>query len=300
MKQLTKEEIADWFKKLQDNICLSLEKMDGDSTFKEDNWERKEGGGGRSKIVKGGKLIEKGGVNFSSVEGTTPKNILHEFKSTNTTFFATGVSIVLHPENPFVPIIHMNVRYFEMSNKIWWFGGGIDLTPPLIFPKKAKNFHFHLKSICDRHSKEFYPTFKQWADDYFFLPHRNETRGIGGIFFDRLDNAANRSKKQQWEFVQDIGKVFIPAYTDAVSELRDMTWTPLDKKWQKLRRGRYVEFNLIHDKGTKFGLETNGRTESILMSLPPEADWVYKHHPETDLQKETQKYLRKGIDWINS
>ncbi|WP_421762944.1 oxygen-dependent coproporphyrinogen oxidase [Ekhidna sp.] len=297
---MTKERIADWFKDLQDSICQALEILDGKSTFQEDNWERNEGGGGRSRVIKDGDLIEKGGVNFSAVSGPTPEKILQALNLSKADFFATGVSIVLHPQNPWVPIIHMNVRYFEMSNGIWWFGGGIDLTPHYVIKAKAKNFHWHLKNTCDKHDLGFYPKFKDWADDYFFVKHRNETRGIGGIFFDRLGDKEGRSKSDQWNFVKDVGETFIPAYKDAVIDLKSKDWTEEDKNWQRIRRGRYVEFNLVHDKGTKFGLDTNGRTESILMSLPPEANWEYDHQPQTPDQKETLKSLKKGIDWVNA
>lgn len=296
--EITKEHIADWFKGLQDSICTSLEQLDGKSTFIEDRWDRTEGGGGRSRVIKDGDLIEKGGVNFSAVSGPTPEKILQALNLQKAEFFATGVSIVLHPQNPWAPIIHMNVRYFEMSNGVWWFGGGIDLTPHIVIPEKATNFHHHLKNTCDKHSDSFYPKFKVWADDYFFVKHRNETRGIGGIFFDRLNDNEGRTKEEQWKFVQEVGETFIPAYTDAVSELRNKPFSESEKKWQKIRRGRYVEFNLVHDKGTKFGLDTNGRTESILMSLPPEADWEYSHQPDSDLYKETLSLLKKGIDWV--
>lgn len=298
MEKITKEEIANWFKDLQDSICLSLEKLDGKSRFHEDKWERPEGGGGRSRVIKEGELIEKGGVNFSAVSGPTPEKILNALKLDQADFFATGVSIVLHPKNPWVPIIHMNVRYFEMSNGIWWFGGGIDLTPHVVIEDKASSFHRHLKETCDKHDKTYYSKFKGWADDYFFVKHRNETRGIGGIFFDRLGAEEGKTKTNHWDFVKDVGETFIPAYVDAVNELRNKSYTDLDKNWQKIRRGRYVEFNLVHDKGTKFGLDTNGRTESILMSLPPEANWEYSHEPQTDQQKETLQLLKKGIDWV--
>ena len=300
MEKMTKEGIAHWFKGLQDSICDSLEKLDGKSTFKEDQWRRSGGGGGRSRVIGEGDLIEKGGVNFSAVFGPTSDKILKTLKLPEAEFFATGVSIVLHPENPWVPIIHMNVRYFEMSNGIWWFGGGIDLTPHFVIPEKAKKFHQHLKSTCDKHSESYYPKFKEWADDYFFVKHRNEMRGIGGIFFDQLADKEGKSGEEQWMFVQDVGETFIPAYTNAIDGLTNKSYSEADKKWQKIRRGRYVEFNLVHDKGTKFGLDTNGRTESILMSLPPEVSWEYDHTPETNQQKETLDLLKKSIDWINA
>jgi len=298
MEEITKERIADWFKELQDQICHSLEVLDGQSLFEEDQWKRPEGGGGRTRVIKDGNLIEKGGVNFSAVEGATPQKILDALKLPKSDFFATGVSIVLHPYNPWAPIIHMNIRFFEMSSGIWWFGGGIDLTPHFIQEDLARKFHLRLKEACDKHHPDYYPKFKPWADDYFFIPHRNETRGIGGIFFDRLSENDGFTKKARWNFVKEVGETFVPIYTDAVSPQRDKPWTKEDKAWQKLRRGRYVEFNLVHDKGTKFGLDTNGRTESILMSLPPEANWVYEHEPQTEAQKNTLSLLKKGIDWV--
>lgn len=299
MAEITKNEIADWFRNLQDTVCKSLEALDGKSNFQEDQWDRPEGGGGRSRVIKQGNLIEKGGVNFSAVEGPTPEKILSALGLSKADFFASGVSIVLHPVNPWVPIIHMNIRYFEMSNGTWWFGGGIDLTPHFINEGKAQQFHQRLKDTCDQYHESYYPKFKTWADDYFFVKHRNETRGIGGIFFDRLAAEDDFTKADRWDFVKAVGETFVPAYTEAVEELRERPWNEQDKTWQKIRRGRYVEFNLVHDKGTKFGLDTNGRTESILMSLPPEADWEYNHSPETAAQKNTLSMLRKGIDWVN-
>lgn len=299
MAEINKQAIASWYQNLQDQICNGLENLDGKSNFKEDTWKRPEGGGGRSRLIQGGDLIEKGGVNFSAVHGETPQKILEALKLSKSEFYATGVSIVLHPKNPWVPIIHMNIRYFEMSNGIWWFGGGIDLTPHIIIEKKAQDFHQSLQTACDHHHPDYYPKFKTWADDYFYVKHRNETRGIGGIFFDRLTEQDTFTKKDRWDFVKEIGESFLPVYTKAVENLRDKNWTKEDKVWQKIRRGRYVEFNLVHDKGTKFGLDTNGRTESILMSLPPEAQWEYQHEPQSEAYKKTLSLLKKGIDWIN-
>lgn len=293
-----KHEIERWFKDLQDRICSSLEQLDGKANFHEDQWEREEGGGGRTRVMKNGNLIEKGGVNFSAVHGPTPEKILNALGLQAAHFFASGVSIVLHPHNPWVPIIHMNIRYFEMESGVWWFGGGIDLTPHLIDKKRAQSFHKKLKEVCDRHSERYYPDFKKWADEYFYIPHREETRGIGGIFFDRLSENDDFTKEQRWNFVKDIGDLFVPIYKDAVTEFRDKKADASDKDWQKIRRGRYVEFNLVYDKGTKFGLDTNGRTESILMSLPPEANWEYEYKPTNHIQKETLNLLKKGISWI--
>ncbi|MDE0470437.1 MAG: oxygen-dependent coproporphyrinogen oxidase [Ekhidna sp.] len=298
MKETTQEKIKDWFQYLQDTVCADLEKLDGKSTFQEDLWQREEGGGGRSRVIKSGDLIEKGGVNFSAVFGRTPKKILSALKLDKADFFASGVSIVLHPSNPWVPIIHMNIRYFEMSNGIWWFGGGIDLTPHFIIKEKAREFHQAIKETCDKHSPSYYSEFKKWADEYFFIKHRNETRGIGGIFFDRISAEEGFTKQQRWEFVREVGEAFLPIYTRAISDVREREWTDDQKEWQKIRRGRYVEFNLVYDKGTQFGLDTKGRTESILMSLPPEVCWEYDHQPKTDTQKETLSLLKKNINWI--
>lgn len=289
-----KEEISEWFRSLQDSICTSLEKEDGKGKFMEDKWIRKEGGGGSTRIVQEGNVIEKGGVLFSEVHGAVPEFLYRENPALKEhTFHAAGVSIVIHPSNPFVPIIHMNVRYFELSNGTWWFGGGIDLTPHYCNEEDARFFHTALKNTCDKHNKEFYPEFKKWADDYFFIPHRNETRGIGGVFFDKQNRT---SKEELFAFVKDLGNTFAPVYTSLMKKNRDKRFTEKNKQWQLLRRGRYVEFNLVYDKGTKFGLETNGRTESILMSLPKMASWEYNFNPEPGSEEEKTLFtLKKGI-----
>lgn len=294
---LTKEDISKWFQNLQDDICHSLEKADGKGRFKENKWQRPGGGGGRTRVIDPGNIIEKGGVNFSAVYGKTPDNIIKTLQLGPADFFATGVSIVLHPMSPMVPIIHMNVRYFEMTNGVWWFGGGIDLTPHYIDDADAQWFHEQLKKACDKHDVDYYPEFKKWADDYFYIQHRNETRGVGGVFFDRLGN--DLSKEMRFAFVQEIGKSFAPIYTHFMKKNSRIKYGEREKKWQKLRRGRYVEFNLVWDKGTKFGLETSGRTESILMSLPPEASWEYDHQPAANSAEEnTLKKLKKNIEWL--
>lgn len=301
---LTKEEITDWFKSLQDSICKSLEQEDGKGKFQEDNWTREEGGGGRTRVIQHGNVIEKGGVNFSAVHGKLPQQIASEILTTNnqqptTNFYATGVSIVIHPNNPMVPIIHMNVRYFEMSNGVWWFGGGIDLTPHYVNEEDAKFFHTALKTTCDKHHPDYYSKFKKWADDYFFITHRNETRGIGGIFFDKLTATPEISKEQLFAFVQDIGNTFAPTCVQLMNKNKNKPFTEANKQWQLLRRGRYVEFNLVYDKGTKFGLETNGRIESILMSLPETAGWLYNFTPQKNSEEEkTISFLKKGIGWV--
>ena len=294
-----KTEINTQFKKLQDQICLGLEKINTSSKFSEDLWERHGGGGGRSRILSEGKVIQKGGVNFSEVSGPTPEAILKSLDLPPSDFYATGVSIVIHPVNPWVPIIHMNVRYFEMSDGTYWFGGGIDLTPHYVIESDAVFFHKQLKEICDQHDSGYYAQFKKWADDYFFIKHRNETRGIGGIFFDRLSSQEAYEKEQLWQFVLSLGSGFLPIYTELISRNRDRPFTKAQQDWQYLRRGRYVEFNLVLDKGTKFGLDTDGRTESILMSLPPFASWEYNHQPEKDSEEERLlSILAKPKDWI--
>jgi len=296
---MKKEQIAEWFKSLQDEICQAIETTDGKRTFEEDLWEREGGGGGRTRILRNGAIIEKGGVNFSAVHGETPERILQALKLEKSDFFATGVSIVMHPQNPMVPIIHMNVRYFEMDNGKYWFGGGIDLTPHYIDKKDAQYFHQQLKTVCDKHHPDFYPKFKDWADNYFYIKHRNETRGIGGIFFDHMAETEEMDKEKCFAFVQDVGRLFAPTYTHFMSKNKNIPFGEEEKKWQNMRRGRYAEFNLVWDKGTKFGLDTNGRTESILMSLPPQANWEYNYVPESNSKEaDTLGLLKKGIDWL--
>lgn len=301
------EVIEHLFKDLQDKICLALEAEDGLGKFIQDPWEHHSGGGGRTRLIQNGNIIEKGGVNFSSVRGEVHPRLRAQMELNDTDdyhFTATGVSIVMHPHSPRVPIIHMNVRYFELSNGTCWFGGGIDLTPHYVVEADAKFFHETLKNVCDRHHSEFYPTFKTWADDYFFIPHRNETRGVGGVFFDYLKpdqpgKGQNLSKADLFSFVKEVGESFAPLYTHFMRVHREEPFTEQEKQWQYLRRGRYVEFNLVWDRGTKFGLETNGRTESILMSLPPQARWEYDMVPEKGTpEARTLSFLQKGIDWI--
>lgn len=295
-----KRQVEEAYKQIQDEICKGLERVDGASVFVEDLWERDGGGGGRTRVIQNGNILEKGGVNFSAVHGKLPPQIQKHFGVDEDEFFATGVSIVIHPNNPWVPIIHMNIRYFELNEQIRWFGGGIDLTPHYINEKDAHFFHKQLKDVCDKHHPQFYPDFKTWADNYFFINHRNETRGIGGVFYDRLTPEKTQlSYEQIFDFSCDLGRTFLPTYTHLIEQNRHKEFNQDHINWQKLRRGRYVEFNLVYDAGTKFGLETNGRIESILMSLPPQADWTYDFKPEKDSEEaKTLEYLKKGIDWI--
>ena len=288
-----------WYKGLQDSICSSLEQLDGAGQFHQDLWARDEGGGGRTRVIAGGSLIEKGGVNFSAVFGPTPEKILEALELKPCDFYATGVSIVIHPINPWVPIIHMNVRYFEMSNGVWWFGGGIDLTPHYVSPEDGGYLHQSLKKVCDNSDPGWYNRFKKWADDYFYIKHRQETRGVGGIFFDRLSDDSGKSFESIWEFSQNVGSAFIPIYSHFAEKYRTKDWSDQERTWQLIRRGRYAEFNLVLDKGTKFGLDTEGRTESILMSLPPHAAWNYNHQPEAGSPEAyTLQWLKKDINWL--
>lgn len=309
--EINRNSISDWLKELQDSICVSLEQADGRAKFEEDNWIRSEGGGGRTRIIKDGSVIEKGGVLFSAVHGDAPVFLFKEQqhspgvdpalgKAGNIPqFFATGVSIVIHPHNPFVPIIHMNIRYFEMDGGIKWLGGGIDLTPHYVNDEDAKFFHGELKKVCDQNNLSYYNKFKEWADDYFFITHRKETRGIGGIFFDRLNENNEMSFEKNLNFWKDVGKTFASIYCELIARNKNKSYNEQHKQWQLLRRGRYVEFNLVYDKGTKFGLETNGRVESILMSLPKMAGWEYDFKPKENSEEErTLTLLKKGMNWV--
>ncbi len=297
--KIDKKTIENSFRSLQDGICTALSKSDGIGVFKEDLWDRSGGGGGRTRIIQDGAVIEKGGVNFSAVHGQLPENISNALQVEDKEFYATGVSIVIHPKNPMVPIIHMNIRYFEISESTWWFGGGIDLTPHYIVDKDARYFHQELKQVCDQHEANYYNRFKEWADNYFYNQHRKETRGIGGIFFDRLGNNEQLSKEQLFDFVMGVGNAFAPIYTHFMNSNRDLAFGDKELLWQNIRRGRYVEFNLVYDKGTKFGLETNGRIESILMSLPKNAGWEYNFEVEPNsAEATTLSKLVKGKNWV--
>jgi coproporphyrinogen III oxidase len=311
-------------KQLQDEICQSLEKVDGVSKFKEDSWEREEGGGGRSRVLQNGGIFEQGGVNFSEVWGhELPPSILKQRpEAAGHGFYATGTSMVLHPHNPYIPTVHLNYRYFE-AGPVWWFGGGADLTPYYPFAEDAAHFHRAFQEACDQNHPEYYPVFKRWCDEYFYLKHRQETRGIGGIFFDyqdglnplyrgpfpdsaaalysqQLPNQRHRTWEELFTFVQDCGKAFLKAYIPIVECRKDTEYGDRQRQFQLYRRGRYVEFNLVYDRGTIFGLQTNGRTESILMSLPPLVRWEYSYQPEPN-SPESQLYevFLKPKDWAN-
>jgi len=293
---MDKTTISQRFEQLQQFICTELERIDGKSKFSSDKWIRNEGGGGQTNVLSNGEVIEKGGVAFSTVYGKVSKQMKEALQVNGSDFYATGVSIVIHPSSPHVPIIHMNVRYFEYDQGTkYWFGGGIDLTPHYIVEAQAYEFHRSLKKICDKYNPVFYDLFKKNADDYFFLPHRNETRGIGGIFYDHIDETCGLSKQQLVDFSIDLGENFPFLYEYQVNLGKNIEILPKHIEWRNLRRGRYVEFNLLYDRGTKFGLHSGGRTESILMSLPKNATWEYMHTIEKGSEEEqTLQALKKG------
>jgi len=300
-----KEEFYNYVKNLQEFITSKLEEIDGKAVFKEDLWTRREGGGGKTRIITNGSVFEKGGVNISSINGTLPELIKLQLKVKYSNFYACGLSVVMHPLNPMIPTIHFNIRYFEiydLNGKITdqWFGGGLDLTPYYIFENDVKFFHQTCKAACDKYDETFYDKYKKKCDDYFWNLHRNEARGVGGLFFDYLKPNSNQSIKEWYSFVKEIGDSFIPAYFPIVNNRKKLKFTDNEKKWQEIRRGRYVEFNLVHDKGTLFGLKTNGRIESVLMSLPPIVRWDYDFVPKTgSKEEELIKVLKNPIKWVN-
>jgi coproporphyrinogen III oxidase len=299
-----KDKFYTYIQKLQDSITSELEKIDEKATFKEDLWKRPEGGGGRTRIIENGGVFEKGGVNISAVHGALPQSMQNYFGVTDADFFACGLSLVLHPKNPFVPTVHANWRYFEMYDKQGnivdqWFGGGQDLTPYYLFDEDATHFHTVCKKACDIHNASFYDTYKKRCDEYFWNTHRNEARGIGGLFFDYCKPTNSISLDDWYAFVTEVGNSFLKSYLPIVEKRKRMTYSKEHRDWQEIRRGRYVEFNLVHDKGTLFGLKTNGRIESILMSLPPHVQWLYDHRPEKGSEEEKLVHvLQHPKQWV--
>ncbi|MBB4118544.1 coproporphyrinogen III oxidase [Mesonia hippocampi] len=299
-----REEFYTYIKELQNRICTALEAVDGKAHFQEDLWERPGGGGGRTRVIQNGNVFEKGGVNISAVHGPLPPEMQKYFNVEEVDFFACGLSLVLHPKNPMVPTVHANWRYFEMYDKQGntidqWFGGGQDLTPYYLFEEDAEHFHTICKQACDKHDKTFYPLYKQKCDEYFYNTHRNEARGIGGLFFDYLKASENRNISAWYNFVTEVGDSFLEAYLPIVEKRKNLSYTSAQRDWQEIRRGRYVEFNLVHDKGTLFGLKTNGRIESILMSLPPHVQWQYDYHPEKGSEEEKLiTVLKQPKNWV--
>lgn len=299
-----KSKFYSYIERLQDSITGALEEIDGKAKFREDLWNRKEGGGGRTRVIENGAVFEKGGVNISKVHGPLAPAMQVHFGVGDVDFFACGISLVLHPKNPMVPTVHANWRYFEMYDKQGsvvdsWFGGGQDLTPYYLFEEDAKHFHQVCKAACDRHDPQFYPDFKKKCDEYFYNSHRNEARGIGGLFFDYLKPSEEKSAEEWYNFVTDVGNSFLEAYAPIVQRRMNLSYDDHQREWQEIRRGRYVEFNLVHDKGTLFGLKTNGRIESILMSLPPHVQWVYDHLPEKGTEEEKLlQVLKDPREWV--
>lgn len=299
-----KDQFYNYIQQLQDTITKKLEEIDGITKFKEDNWKRAEGGGGRTRVIENGAIFEKGGVNISKVFGELPEALRKQFGVESGDFFACGLSLVLHPKNPFVPTVHANWRYFEMYDGngnivTQWFGGGQDLTPYYLFNEDATHFHTVCKTACDKHNADFYPKFKETCDNYFWNAHRNEARGIGGLFFDYLKETSNFSMQDRYDFVTEVGNSFLNSYVPIVEKRKDLTYKKEHKDWQEVRRGRYVEFNLVHDRGTLFGLKTNGRIESILMSLPPVVQWVYNQEPKEGSEEfKLLEVLKQPKNWM--
>jgi coproporphyrinogen III oxidase len=320
----SRERVSAFMKAIQDEICEGLADRRWGASFSRISGSAQKGGGGRSRVLKQGNVFEQGGVNFSEVWGSQlpPSILVQRPEAAGHGFYATGTSMVLHPQNPYIPTVHLNYRYFE-AGPVWWFGGGIDLTPYYADLEDVQHFHRTLKQACDRHHPDYYPTFKHWCDEYFYLKHRQETRGVGGIFFDYQDGrsgelyrgpnqdgiAAEYSHQvgevpsRSWEdifgFVQSCGNAFLPAYVPIVDRHRDQDYGDRQRNFQLYRRGRYVEFNLVYDRGTIFGLQTNGRTESILMSLPPMVRWEYGYQPEPETPEAVlYETFLKPQDWL--
>ncbi len=319
----SREKTKNLLLKLQDNICKGLENIDGKAKFTEESWLREEGGGGRSRVLKNGSIFEQAGVNFSEVHGKElPQSIISQRPEAKShEWFATGTSMVLHPKNPFIPTVHLNYRYFE-AGPVWWFGGGADLTPYYPYLTDVRNFHKEHRNACEKVNKNLYKVLKPWCDEYFFLKHRNESRGIGGIFYDyqdgsgriyKGDNKESKAYKESinigelnlnwnnlFSLAENCGGAFLDSYQPIIEKRVNQNYTKEQREFQLYRRGRYVEFNLVWDRGTIFGLQTNGRTESILMSLPPLARWEYGFKAKKGSREDyLTKIFTKPQDWQN-
>jgi len=295
------DQVSHYLKDLQDQICNGLSGVDG-GQFIEDDWQHSSGGGGRTRVLANGDVIEKGGVLYSHVTGSKlpPSATQKRPDLAGKKFIAMGVSLVIHPRNPYAPTSHMNVRFFiagaDSKEPVWWFGGGFDLTPFYGFREDAQHWHQVALSACKNFGKESYPKYKKWCDEYFFLPHRNEARGIGGLFFDDLNEGGF---EHSFDFMQSVGDHYLKAYLPILERRKDMRYEQQQRDWQLLRRGRYVEFNLVYDRGTLFGLQSGGRTESILVSMPPMVSWAYRAEPPADTEE--QRLLSEFLpaqDWI--
>jgi len=303
MSDIALAPVKDFLLQLQDDICRQLEDEDGEGKFIEDTWQRPEGGGGRTRVLSEGEVFEQAGVNFSHVFGTNlpPSATAQRPELAGRSFQATGVSLVIHPRNPYVPTSHANVRFFIAEKPgeepVWWFGGGFDLTPYYPFREDVVQWHQTARDACQPFGEDYYPRFKQWADDYFFLKHRNETRGVGGLFFDDLNE---KSFDHSFDLMKSIGEHYIKAYRPIVNRRKDTNYGERERDFQLYRRGRYVEFNLVYDRGTLFGLQSGGRTESILMSLPPLVKWRYQWQPEAGSAEEKLYTEFLGSrDWLD-
>lgn len=300
-----KARMENYVRDLQNKICNALEQVDGKAKFIEDTWERPGGGGGWSRVIENGNVIEKGGVNVSVVHGEMPQLMQKKFGVEGASFYATGISLVIHPKNPHCPTSHANWRYFEMYNQDGekmdaWFGGGLDMTPYYVNEQDCKHWHLTCKAACDQHGEQLYPEYKKWCDEYFHNHHRGEARGIGGLFYDYLREGDKEKTHEEWfAFQQEIGNSFINAYIPILEKNKEIPFTEKEKYWQEIRRGRYVEFNLIHDRGTLFGLKTNGRIESILMSLPPTVRWDYMFEPAGDKEQALIDLLTSPKEWVD-
>ncbi len=291
-----REDLAAYVQALQADICAALEAADGSARFRRDGWERPGGGGGVTCVLSDGRLLERAGVNAADVHGELDPAFARRLQGEGRAFAAVGLSLVLHPRSPMVPATHANLRFIVQGEKAW-FGGGADLTPYYLFEEDATHFHETLEAVCDRHDPGWYSQFKKACDDYFLLRHRGERRGIGGIFFENMGGDPRR----ELAFVMDFGRSFLPAYLPIVERRRALPWGERERGWQEIRRGRYVEFNLLYDRGTVFGLETGGRVESILMSLPPRARWVYDHQPEAGSREaRLLDVLRSPREWVRT
>jgi coproporphyrinogen III oxidase len=290
-----------FLRELQDRICAAVEQLDGGKRFVEDAWKREAGGGGRTRVLRDGTLFEQAGVNFSRVHGDKlpPSATAHRPELAGGSFIATGVSLVLHPRNPYVPTTHANVRYFEASKPgvepVWWFGGGFDLTPFYPFDEDVLHWHTVARDVCARYGDDVYPRYKTWCDEYFYLKHRNETRGVGGLFFDDLNEGGF---ERCFAFIRDVGQGFLDAYAPIAERRRDTAYGEREREFQLYRRGRYVEFNLVYDRGTLFGLQSGGRTESILMSLPPRVRYEYAYQPEPGSAEARLAEYLKPREWV--
>lgn len=302
MNTIDKQAVKTYLLDYQSQLTAAFEALDGRASFIEDAWERPGGGGGKTRVLSGGQVFEKGGVNFSHVHGA-------EMPASATAgrpelggchFEAMGVSVVMHPDNPFVPTSHANVRFFiaekQGQDPIWWFGGGFDLTPYYGFEEDCRDWHQHAKDACDPFGESVYDEYKKWCDDYFYLKHRQEPRGIGGLFFDDLNS---QGFDQSFAFLQSVGEAYKNAYQQVVQRRKQMPFNEANKAFQRYRRGRYVEFNLVYDRGTLFGLQSGGRSESILMSLPPEVNWSYRYEPEPGSEESRlTNYFLQARDWL--